>query len=310
MIKVSIVGAGKISDHYIKVLRSFKNVKIEGIVSKSEKSSKIKSQKFNIPYFGNSIDQMMDIIKPNIVIVCVTPSETLKVCFNLFKHNCISLIEKPLGLSLNDSKKILAIAKKSKQKSFVALNRRYFNSTKLLLKKLSNDKSKRIVSVFDQEDTEAAKKNGHKPLVIKNWMYVNSIHLIDYFTFLCRGKIKKVYSQKIKLNNKQYFKSATILFTSGDIGIYHAYWNRPSPWKISISCDKSHFYMSPIEKLFEKNNKGQMISYKESEYDKEYKPGFYFMVKNLLNVYTRQKNNLVSLEENIKTMDLIKRIYF
>ena len=34
------------------------------------------------------------------------------------------------------------------------------------------------------------------------------------------------------------------------------------------------------------------------------------MVKNLIKVYTGQKNNLVSLEENIKTMDLIKRIYF
>ena len=99
MIKVSIIGAGKISDQYIKVLRSFKNVRLEGIISKSEKSSKIKSQKFNIPYFGNSIDKMMDITKPNVVIVCVTPSETLKVCFNLFKYNCISLIEKPLGLS-------------------------------------------------------------------------------------------------------------------------------------------------------------------------------------------------------------------
>jgi hypothetical protein len=27
-------------------------------------------------------------------------------------------------------------------------------------------------------------------------------------------------------------------------------------------------------------------------------------------VYTGRKHNLVSLEENIKTMDLIKRIYF
>jgi hypothetical protein len=68
--------------------------------------------------------------------------------------------------------------------------------------------------------------------------------------------------------------------------------------------------MSPIEKLFEKNNKGQVMSYKDSKYDKEYKPGFYFMVKQLLKVYTGQKNNLVSLEENIKTMDLIKKIYF
>ena len=310
MIKVSIIGAGRISEQYIKVLKSFKNVKIVGIVSKSEKSSKIKSKKFDIPYFGNSIDTMMNKIKPNIVIVCVTPTETMKVCFNLFKYNCISLIEKPLGLSLEDSKKILFKATTFKRKSFVALNRRYLNSTNLLLKKISSDKSKRIVSVFDQEDTQTAKKNGHNSLVIKNWMYANSIHLIDYFTFLCRGNVKKIYNQKIKLNNRQYFKSSKILFTSGDIGIYHAYWNRPSPWKISVSCNKSYFYMSPIEKLFEKNNKGQLISHNDSKYDKEYKPGFYFMVKNLLKVYTGKKYNLVSLKENIKTMDLIKRIYF
>tara|TARA_B110000114_G_C15019812_1_gene368421 strand:- start:242 stop:1174 length:933 start_codon:yes stop_codon:yes gene_type:complete len=310
MIKVSIIGAGRISEQYIKVLRSFKNVKIVGIISKSEKSSKIKSKKFNIPYFGNSVDRMMNEIKPNIVIVCVTPTQTMKVCLNLFKYNCISLIEKPLGLSLENSKKILLKAKTYKRKSFVALNRRYLNSTSLLLKKISNDKSKRIVNIFDQEDTDKAKKNGHSSLIIKKWMYANSIHLIDYFTFLCRGNIKSINNQKIKINNKQYFKSSTILFTSGDIGIYHAYWNRPSPWKISVSCNKSFFYMSPIEKLFEKNNKGQLINYKDSKYDKEYKPGFYFMVKNLLKVYKKQKNNLVSLEENIKTMDLIKRIYF
>ena len=158
MIKVSIIGAGRISEQYIKVLKSFKNVKIVGIVSKSEKSSKIKSKKFNIPYFGNSIDTMMNELKPNIVIVCVTATETMKVCLNLFKHDCISLIEKPLGLSPQDSKKILFKAKIFQRKAFVALNRRYLNSTNLLLKKLSSDKSKRIVSIFDQEDTENAKK--------------------------------------------------------------------------------------------------------------------------------------------------------
>ena len=68
--------------------------------------------------------------------------------------------------------------------------------------------------------------------------------------------------------------------------------------------------MSPIEKLFEKNNKGQLISHKNSMYDTKYKPGFYFMVKDLLKVYKKKKNNLVTLDENIKTMHLIHRIYF
>ena len=37
------------------------------------------------------------------------------------------------------------------------------------------------MTVIDQENTIKAKHSGHKIKVIKNWMFANSIHLIDYF---------------------------------------------------------------------------------------------------------------------------------
>jgi predicted dehydrogenase len=309
MIKVSIIGAGRIAECYIKVLRDFKNIELVGIISRSKESSKQKSLKYKIHYHSNSLENMMKITKPDIVIVCVTPTETKKICLNLLKYKCIVLVEKPLGLSLKDSKEVLLKSKKSKSKIFIAFNRRFFNSTNLLINKLSKNASKRVVNIFDQEDTNAAKKNGHSKKIIDNWMYANSIHLIDFFTFLCRGKINNIVSQRIKINKNQYFIYSKIFFSSGDIGIYNAYWNRPAPWKISVSCSESYFQLSPIERLIEKNNRGEMITYKDSKYDIKYKPGFYLMVKNLLKVYTGKKNKLVSLKENCKTMKLINSIY-
>ncbi len=309
MIKISIVGAGKISENYIKVIKAFKNLKLVGIISRSKESSKKKAKYHKIPYYGNSLKSLMIDTKPDIVIVCVSPNNTKDICLKLLKYKCIVLVEKPLGLSSEDSKEILTKSIKSKSKIFVALNRRFFQSTKTLKKKISKNNHKRVVVINDQEDTLAAKKNGHSKKVIDNWMYANSIHLIDYFTFLCRGKIINVFTKKINLNKKEYFKFAKIEFSSGDIGFYNAFWNRPAPWTISVSTNKSYYYMSPIEKLFEKNYKGELIEHKESQNDKIYKPGFYLMVKNLISVYNKKKNELVSLDKNLDTMMLIKKIY-
>ena len=100
-----------------------------------------------------------------------------------------------------------------------------------------------------------------------------------------------------------------ILFSSGDIGFYNAYWNRPAPWKISVSSNNSYYQLYPIEKLTEKNKAGQLKNYESSKYDTKYKPGFYLMVKNLLKVYTGEKNKSISLKENLNTMKLINSIY-
>ena len=78
---------------------------------------------------------------------------------------------------------------KSKTKIFVALNRRFFFSTQELLKKISKDKSNRVVEIIDTQTPELF-KNRFPNKIIKNWIFANSIHMIDYINILCRGHIK------------------------------------------------------------------------------------------------------------------------
>ena len=97
---------------------------------------------------------------------------------------------KPLGYNLDEANKIFLQSKKSKTKIFVALNRRFFFSTQELLKKISKDKSNRVVEIIDTQTPELF-KNRFPNKIIKNWIFANSIHMIDYINILCRGHKKK-----------------------------------------------------------------------------------------------------------------------
>ena len=307
--KILIIGAGKIAVEYLKVLKRSNKIKIVGILSRTKISSKKLASRFNIPNHGNSLEFMMQKLDPELVIVCVSASETFKICKELFKYKCTSLIEKPIALSLKDSISLNKLSSKYKHKFFVALNRRFFSSTEKLKKKLSKIIDKRIVTVFDQENTLNAKKSGHGLKVIKNWMFANSIHLIDYFNIFCRGNYINVKKKKFSLGQNQSVLISTILYDSGDIGIYHAYWNRPAPWKVTISCSNNFYILSPIEKLIEINEKDIKNTYNLSSFDKKFKPGFYSMTNEFINAYNKRKNRLVSKETNLKTMKLIHKIY-
>ena len=307
--KLIIVGAGKIASEYLKVLNKNNKIKVIGILSRTEKSSKKLANRFQIPNFGTSIDLMMQRLNPDLVIVCVSASETFKICKKIFKYKCTSLIEKPIALSVKETIVLNKLSSKYKHKFYVALNRRFFSSTEILKKKLSKIKDKRVVTVIDQENTIKAKHSGHKIKVIKNWMFANSIHLIDYFNIFCRGNVISIKKKKFSLEKNQSLIISIISYDSGDIGVYHAYWNRTAPWKVTISSSNIFYILSPIEKLIERNYKGEQNLIKTSIFDKKFKPGFYSMTNEFINRYNKNKNKLVNKNLNLRTMKLIHKIY-
>jgi molybdopterin-guanine dinucleotide biosynthesis protein A len=59
--------------------------------------------------------------------------------------------------------------------------------------KISNeDAGPRLIQIFDQEDLDEAMADGHPQNVLDDWMYANSIHLVDLFRVFARGKILSI----------------------------------------------------------------------------------------------------------------------
>ena len=298
--KICIIGAGYMAQEYLKVLTSFKNIEIVGIVGKSISNLKKILKIKKIKVFKN-IDEMYSKTKAHGVICAVNETSAYDVLYNLSKYRWFILCEKPLGLNYSESKKIKKL--KNNKKLFVALNRRYFSSTQILEKLLKKDKSTRIIEINDQE----VNKNINKLKSIKKyWMYCNSIHLIDFIYFFGRGKITQIDNQgSIKKN----FVFSKIKFSSGDSVYYKALWNRPGPWMITVSTIENYYKLRPLENLKTIKLNRKITHYKKSELDIKYKAGLHELIKNFIKKLENKKNNLINFTYSHKLMKLINNIY-
>jgi predicted dehydrogenase len=309
MCKVAFIGAGYMTVEHIKAFKDIDSVSLVGIHSRTKERANNLAKDFGILGVYDSIEDLYNFTKADLVVISVPELSTKDVVLKAFNFPWKCLIEKPVGYNLEEAEFITDYANKKGIVAYVALNRRHYSSTRTLLKKLDINNSNRIIFIQDQEDLNEAIKFGQPELVIKNWMFANSIHLIDMFCILGRGKVTKV-ENIIKWDpNKPYFVMSKIDFESGDIGIYHAVWNAPGPWSVSVSTLSEKFELKPIEfcnilKLG--SRKAQEIEIENI--DIKYKPG----LRHQAELFVKSLNyptDLPTLQGALRSMDIIDKIY-
>ena len=258
-----------------------------------------------ISYFSNNLEKAHKKLKPDLVIVATSIINTYKICLKLINFNSVIFVEKPLGFKYAETKKLVNLINIKKRKVFVALNRRNYNSTRKLQKSISKKVGQRVVIVNDQTILNKLNKN-FPSKIIKNYMYANSIHLIDYFSIFCRGKLKNIQTFN-KFNKEPFFVSSKLHFSSGDLGIYSGVYDRESPWYVSVFVDEKTYVFKPLEKI----SSSTKLFKKKIKFsnDDKFKPGFKLQAKEVLNFFKKNPYNLVDHKEYFKSVELIKKIY-
>jgi predicted dehydrogenase len=311
MYKVAIIGAGYMAKEHIKVLQDIHNVEITGIYSRTFIKAENLAINNNIKHVAKNIEDLYNITKADVVIIAVSVDKIFEISSECFKYPWICFIEKPAGYNLNEALSLNNIANNWKRKVYVALNRRHYSSTIKALTEVNLINSPRIIKIFDQEDTNDPIRIGHPPHIIYNWMYANSIHLIDYFTIFCRGNLLNI-SHEVEWNSSNpFYILAKLEYDSGDIGIYEAIWNAPSPWSVNIITKEKRFEMSPLEKISTQNyGSRSKIELAIDEWDIKFKPGLRLQAQILINSLNKnESSSLPTLSDSIKTMTLINKIY-
>ncbi|MDB4051012.1 Gfo/Idh/MocA family oxidoreductase, partial [Flavobacteriaceae bacterium] len=180
MIKVAIIGAGYMANEHIKAFSSLENVMVNGIFSRTKEKAIIISKKYKIEFVAESINELYNLTKADVVVNTSSVASILDTTKKCLNFPWINLVEKPPGYNLNEALTLYELVEKKNAQLYVALNRRHYSSVKKALFELKNDDSKRVVKVLDQEDQNDPKRIGHSNKIIQNWMFANSIHLIDY----------------------------------------------------------------------------------------------------------------------------------
>lgn len=300
MKKVLIIGSGPIGQEYFKIFESLKSD--VRLLSRSFGNKNINISEDKV-IKGDVFQQKVDLInKFDYVVIAVQPRFSLDILLYLLKNTKSKiLIEKPVGLSSLDFKKINC--EEFDERVYVAFNRRWFNSIKNLKKELE-DKETLTVNIEFTEHNNRMKGSVEE---LERWAIANSIHVIDMGLFLFG--VPKISFLKNENNSgvqiieaRAEHKKITFYFK--------AYWGGAGNWNISILTNKANYVLNPIENL----NKQNIESFKKevinsSSTKNDYKPGFFEQSKSFLESkrgdfanYNYYKN-LINLIEKLMNYD-------
>jgi predicted dehydrogenase len=305
-LQIGIIGAGYMSNQYLKVIKASKNIECSAIFSRTKNKPTILKRKYKIKKVFDNINDFILKNKFDGLIVAVNEQSAFKVLRKVYKLKCPILFEKPLGVNYNQANLIKRLIK-NKKNIYIALNRRFYSSTLQAKEIITKKKNKRLIKIDDQETQKFSK------LVNNNLMYSNSIHLIDYITIFARGKLVKV--QKIKSYKKNKFHEVIVklFFSSQDEVLYYCNWNSPGSWSVSITQKDQRCEMKPLEQLtyekFGKNKKIFRYKIKSNIKDIKFKSGLYYMLEEFKKLIKQKKHEIPNFLDYFNTIKLIKIIY-
>ena len=285
-------------------------VMIAGVHSRTRE----RAEKLAASYHTQVYDSVSDLYqktRADLVVVTVIELSMAEVASACFAYPWTVLLEKPAGYDLADATRIRDDAARAYRRVFVAFNRRAYSSTRQAIELLKKDSSARFIKVVDQQDQQAAMLVNKQPeLVARNFMFANSIHLIDYFRVLGRGDVASVEPVVRWKAEQPGLVLAKINFASGDTGLYEGIWNGPGPWIVSVNTAEQRIEMRPLEQASVQLRGNRAVTQLDIEADdRTYKPGLRYQAAQAAAAARGDPANLATIADSWHSMKLVADIF-
>jgi predicted dehydrogenase len=310
MTAVAFVGAGFMAEEHARVFADVPGVELAGVHSRTYSRAEQLSRTAGIAGVFDSIAELYERTHADLVVVAVPETAANDVAIACLAHPWTVLLEKPPGLNLAEAEEIARAAAGRERPVLVALNRRFLSSTRAVLEDLAESVSPRFVRVQDRQSLAEAREIGHADGVVRNWMYANSIHTVDYLSLFGRGPVVSV-ERVLPWNPRDPgVVLATVRFGSGDVGVYEGIWNGPGPWAATLVTEEKRWELRPLERAaFQLPNERQLVSVPPNDWDLEFKPGLRLQAEHAVAATRGQRCEIPTIGESLRTMRLIEAIF-
>ncbi|QDZ13294.1 Gfo/Idh/MocA family oxidoreductase [Devosia ginsengisoli] len=307
---MAIVGAGNMAREHIKAFSALPGVRVAGIQSRTRSRAEVLAAEFGIATVSDDIDALWQATRADLVVVTVPELALNAVAKAVFARDWAVLLEKPAGYNLADAQDIAAAASGHAKPVMVGFNRRFYSSTRAALADLDASAERRFIHIQDQQSFAEARRYNHPEQVVENFMYANSIHVIDMIRTFSRGEIASVTPIMPWHGEETEVVLAHIAFDSGDAALYQGVWRGPGPWTCSVSTPSRRWNLQPLEVASYQNAGERRLNALEmSEDDRAFKPGFKLQAEAVLKSMAGDRQAAPDIADSMKTMELISRIF-
>ncbi len=309
--RVAVIGAGYMAREHVRAFSGIEGVRVAGVFSRTAERARVLADEFGIEKVCSSVAELHAATGASIVVVTVRELAMNEVARSCFSYPWTALLEKPAGYDLADAQSILAAARAAGARVYVGLNRRTYGSTRRALDLIGADNGgSRMITIQDQQDMTAA-ASMQPAAVVRNYMFANSIHVIDYLRLFGRGPIVGVDPIVPWNPHSPGFVVAHIRFASGDFGLYEGVWDGPGPWAVAVTDSKLRLEMRPLESLtVQQRGERVRVTIDPDPADAEFKPGLRVQAMRLVEaVRTGRTAQLATLDDATESMRLCADIF-
>lgn len=116
MLKVAIIGCGKIADAHASQVQRIKNCEIVAVCDREELMAKQLYERFPIKAYFADVAEMLEKARPDVVHITTPPQGHFPLGKQCLEHGCHVYIEKPFALDTAEAIELIETAQKKKVK--------------------------------------------------------------------------------------------------------------------------------------------------------------------------------------------------
>jgi predicted dehydrogenase len=130
LLKVAIVGCGKIADAHAEQIRRIKGCDIVGVCDREELMARQLAERFQA---GRSFDDLGELLKearPDVVHITTPPQSHFEIARQCVEHGCHVYVEKPFTLDAREAEELVRLAEKQGVRLTVGHDAQFSHATR------------------------------------------------------------------------------------------------------------------------------------------------------------------------------------
>jgi predicted dehydrogenase len=138
MIRVAIVGCGKIADAHAEQISAIPNAEIVGVCDTEELMARQLYERFKVKQYFSDIDRLLEEARPDVVHITTPPHSHFTLGRRCMEAGCHVYIEKPFTINTSEAEELIAIAQAKKLKITVGHDDQFTHSARSMRELVRN----------------------------------------------------------------------------------------------------------------------------------------------------------------------------
>ena len=201
-----VIGAGYFSQFQYEAWNRIPEVEIVGAVDRDESRAKAMQEQYEIPHYSPNYRELIDAQKPDFIDIITPPQTHLDMCQYAAERGIAIICQKPLAPTLEDSQRIVELARRHNVPFMVHENFRWQPWYREIKRILDAGTLGEVFHVHFQmrtgdgwgDDAYLARQPFFRDYT-RLLVYETGVHFIDTFRFLL-GDIESIYANLRRLN--------------------------------------------------------------------------------------------------------------